>query len=298
MFFRIIEVVLRVAFIFVVALYISVKFLWEPYAIVNEKQITALEDTVASLRQELQKGSSQIEAANKQQKKEKKRGSTKSIRRKIAATQVEQSSVENSLTLGRKRDIALVENLIAFLQDKSVPSLLGYEHAVFKGETMYRVNGGEGIYAIAGKLSKKGIWVRPDQIMFHNDGRMKFDSGERVKVPIYQWQPHLVEASWYGPGFDGKPMANTEIFDENDPTLAAHMSLPLGMEVKVTNLANNKTIIVRITDRGDFAKYERGIDLSRAAAEELGYRTQGTTPVLVEPVYNEAVAIPQIIALR
>lgn len=75
-------------------------------------------------------------------------------------------------------------------------------------------------------------------------------------------------ASWYGPGFHGKPTATGERFDMHALT-AAHPTLPLNSLLHVTNLENGKQIIVRLNDRGPFAK-KRIIDLSKASAEQLG----------------------------
>ncbi len=75
-------------------------------------------------------------------------------------------------------------------------------------------------------------------------------------------------ASWYGPGFHGKPTATGERFDMYDLT-AAHPTLPLNSLLHVTNLENGKMIIVRLNDRGPFAK-KRIIDLSKASAQKLG----------------------------
>lgn len=75
-------------------------------------------------------------------------------------------------------------------------------------------------------------------------------------------------ASWYGPGFHGKPTATGETFNMHALT-AAHPTLPLNSLLHVTNLENGKQIIVRLNDRGPFAK-KRIIDLSKASAEKLG----------------------------
>ena len=98
-------------------------------------------------------------------------------------------------------------------------------------------------------------------------------------------------ASWYGPKFHGRRTANGEIFDMNLLT-AAHPTLPMPVRARVTNLENSKSIIVRINDRGPFAK-DREIDLSRKAAEVLGFRDKGTTRVRVQylgraPMYDSA----------
>ena len=84
-------------------------------------------------------------------------------------------------------------------------------------------------------------------------------------------------ASWYGPTFHGKKTANGEIFNTYDFT-AAHKTLPFGSIVKVISLENNKSTIVRINDRGPFAK-NRIIDLSKAAAEQLDMISTGTMEV-------------------
>jgi len=88
------------------------------------------------------------------------------------------------------------------------------------------------------------------------------------------------QASWYGPGFHGKPTASGEIFDKNDLT-AAHKTLPLNSMAFVTNLENGKTLMVRINDRGPFVA-GRIIDLSEASARALGYIDDGLGRVRVQ----------------
>lgn len=87
-------------------------------------------------------------------------------------------------------------------------------------------------------------------------------------------------ASWYGKQFHGKPTANGETYNMNALT-AAHKTLPLPTNVKVTNLQNGRSIIVRVNDRGPFVG-DRLIDLSRRAAQILGFTNQGTTKVRVQ----------------
>lgn len=87
-------------------------------------------------------------------------------------------------------------------------------------------------------------------------------------------------ASWYGPGFHGRTTANGEIFDENEVT-AAHRTLPLPSIVRVTNLTNGRSVVVRVNDRGPFA-HGRIIDMSRRSAQLLGFERQGTAKVRVE----------------
>lgn len=84
-------------------------------------------------------------------------------------------------------------------------------------------------------------------------------------------------ASWYGPNFHGKITANGEIFDMNELT-AAHRTLPFNTMVRVDNLDNGRTIIVRINDRGPYVD-NRIIDLSRKAAADLGMINSGTASV-------------------
>src|SRR3954464_10438316 len=86
-------------------------------------------------------------------------------------------------------------------------------------------------------------------------------------------------ASWYGPTFYGRPTANGEIYDGNQLT-AAHRTLPMPVNVRVTNLDNGKSIIVRVNDRGPYAR-GRIIDLSKRAAELLDVVQTGTARVRV-----------------
>jgi rare lipoprotein A len=88
-------------------------------------------------------------------------------------------------------------------------------------------------------------------------------------------------ASWYGPGFAGRPTASGERFSPQALT-AAHRSLPLGTRAQVTNLETGQQVEVTINDRGPFAEPERRvIDLSRAAATQLGMVRRGVAPVRV-----------------
>ncbi len=86
-------------------------------------------------------------------------------------------------------------------------------------------------------------------------------------------------ASWYGPGFHGSRTASGEIYNMFKLT-AAHKTLPLGTYVKVINLENGKSVIVKINDRGPFVK-GRIIDLSYAAAKRLGMLKKGTARVKI-----------------
>ena len=89
-------------------------------------------------------------------------------------------------------------------------------------------------------------------------------------------------ASWYGTKFHGRPTANGERYSLYAMT-AAHKTLPIPAYVKVTNLENGRTVVVRVNDRGPFHS-DRIIDLSYAAAVKLGYADRGTARVRVEAI--------------
>jgi rare lipoprotein A len=89
-------------------------------------------------------------------------------------------------------------------------------------------------------------------------------------------------ASWYGDEFHGRQTANGEVFNMNDLS-AAHTTLPLPSYVRVTNLENNRSLILRVNDRGPFVG-DRLIDVSRRSAQLLGFEKKGTTRVRVELV--------------
>ncbi len=98
--------------------------------------------------------------------------------------------------------------------------------------------------------------------------------------------PQSGVASWYGPGFHGQPTSSGAIYDQHALT-AAHQQLPLGTRARVTNLENGKSVEVLINDRGPFAK-GRIIDLSYAAAREIGMVGPGTARVQVDVVARPA----------
>lgn len=90
-------------------------------------------------------------------------------------------------------------------------------------------------------------------------------------------------ASYYARKFEGRKTANGEIFS-NSLLTAAHPTLPFGTKVKVTCLANNRSVVVRINDRGPFSSKKRIIDLSQSAARELGIIKKGVAKVRIEVV--------------
>jgi rare lipoprotein A len=89
-------------------------------------------------------------------------------------------------------------------------------------------------------------------------------------------------ASWYGGKFHGRRTASGEVYDQNAMT-AAHKTLPFGTRVRVTNLKNGRSAVLRINDRGPFVR-GRIIDVSRRAADHLGFRVDGVTKVEVQVV--------------
>lgn len=99
-------------------------------------------------------------------------------------------------------------------------------------------------------------------------------------------------ASWYGPDFHGQRTANGEVYDMEALT-AAHRTLQLPSVARVTNLENGRSVVVRINDRGPFAR-DRIIDLSRRAAEMLGFHDRGTARVRVEVLPEESRMIAEL----
>ena len=98
-------------------------------------------------------------------------------------------------------------------------------------------------------------------------------------------------ASWYGEAFNGRSTANGEIFDLNQVS-AAHKTLQLPSVVEVTNLQNSRALKVRVNDRGPFAG-DRVIDLSRRAAQLLGFERAGTAPVRVRIIKDESIKVAE-----
>ncbi len=97
-----------------------------------------------------------------------------------------------------------------------------------------------------------------------------------VKTHWYQ----IGRASWYGGGFQGRATASGEAYNMADLT-CAHRSLPLGTLVRVTNLTNNRSVVVRVNDRGPYFA-NRVVDLSYAAARFLGFSRAGTQTVRLD----------------
>ena len=103
---------------------------------------------------------------------------------------------------------------------------------------------------------------------------------QNVNVKYYNLG--MMKASWYGPRFHGRLTANGEIYDQMGYT-AAHKSLPFGTLLKITNPRINKSVIIRINDRGPYIP-GRKIDLSKKVAMELGAYNKGVVNLKVEKI--------------
>ena len=102
----------------------------------------------------------------------------------------------------------------------------------------------------------------------------QYASGEKAKIGL----KITGEASYYGPGFDGKKTASGEIFDQDDFT-CAHKSLPFGTKLKVVRVDNGMSVVVRVNDRGPYVD-GRILDLSVAAGKEIGLDKAGHAKVV------------------
>jgi len=99
-------------------------------------------------------------------------------------------------------------------------------------------------------------------------------------------------ASWYGPDFHGRPTASGEIFNMHAFT-CAHREYPFGTKLKVTNISNNRTVSCLINDRGPFID-GRDLDLSYAAAKEIGIIEPGTCTVRIEYLGRDTAYVRQV----
>lgn len=133
------------------------------------------------------------------------------------------------------------------------------------------------------KFSKRV--VKQGQRVPKGGGRYKVGSPYKIGGRTYRpaEQPgydRVGVASWYGELFHGRYTANGEVYDMNALT-AAHPTLPIPTYARVTNLQNNRSIVVRVNDRGPYA-HDRIIDMSRRSAQALGFQRNGTAKVRVQ----------------
>jgi rare lipoprotein A len=139
--------------------------------------------------------------------------------------------------------------------------------------------------AAAGPVPDKPSAQKPPSKSTSGKGQ---SSAKHVKASKPEPKPYQIGmASWYGKQFHGKATASGEDFDMFELT-AAHRQLPLGTEVKVTNLRNGKSIVVRVNDRGPYVG-DRVIDLSYSAARMLSFRS-GVEKVRIDLIHPETVA--------
>src|SRR4051794_33807034 len=127
-----------------------------------------------------------------------------------------------------------------------------------------------GYYKVGAPYQVNGVWYRP---------RVDYAYDETGT------------ASWYGEAFNGRSTANGETFDLTQVS-AAHKTLQLPSVVEITNLQNGRALNVRVNDRGPYAG-DRIIDLSRRAAQLLGFERAGTAPVRVRIIKDESIKVAE-----
>ncbi|MCQ2740786.1 MAG: septal ring lytic transglycosylase RlpA family protein [Alphaproteobacteria bacterium] len=132
------------------------------------------------------------------------------------------------------------------------------------------ITGQGGVYKVGSPYKIMGTWYYPKENYSYSEAGV---------------------ASWYGSDFHAKKTANGEKYDMNALT-AAHRTLPLPSIVKVTNLENGRSLVLRVNDRGPYAK-SRIIDVSKRASQLLGFHSQGITKVRVEVMEKESKALKQ-----
>jgi rare lipoprotein A len=132
-------------------------------------------------------------------------------------------------------------------------------------------SGGNGLYKVGQPYQIEGTWYYPAEDFSYDETGI---------------------ASWYGADFHGKNTANGEIFDFNEMT-GAHRTLPMPCVVQVTNLDNGRSIKLRVNDRGPYAR-GRIIDVSRRAAQLLGFEMSGTAKVRVKILVPESIQVASL----
>jgi rare lipoprotein A len=130
---------------------------------------------------------------------------------------------------------------------------------------------GEGVYKVGKPYKVNGVWYFPKEDYTYDE---------------------VGYASWYGADFHNKRTANGEVFDMNMLS-AAHKTLPLPSVIRVTNLQNGRSLILRVNDRGPFVN-DRILDVSKKAAQLLGFKDQGTSKVRVELLPEESMTVASL----
>ena len=147
-----------------------------------------------------------------------------------------------------------------------------------------------GFTIVANESSKASVDQPENEVVPVNDA----DNSINQSVLSYTDKGTMI-ASWYGPKFHGKLTANGEVYDQMAFT-AASKKLKFGTLLKITNIRNNKSVIVRINDRGPYVR-GRNLDLSKASALALGMMHRGVVKVKVEQVSLKGVNFP-VVALK
>jgi len=142
-------------------------------------------------------------------------------------------------------------------------------------------------YPVKGVSPEKSVLSSPKQINSAQTAVKRVVKTAPKVAPKPVWS-QTGQASWYGTAFNGRKTASGEPFDMYQFT-AAHPTLPIGTLLKVTNLRNKRTVIVRINDRGPYVG-ERMIDLSFSAAQVLGYSESGLAKVKIERIERDNLA--------
>lgn len=189
----------------------------------------------------------------------------------------------------RARAKVLVEKLETFMVNNENPDKIfpAFQNGIAVGTYDDKIL----FTADVNSAKSAGLSVSELALAWTNNIRRAFGSVELLND--YNWLKLIADkmesapeyretgiASWYGGYFHGRTAADGSIYNMYKFT-AAHKSLPFGSVVKVTNLENNSSCIVKITDRGPFIE-GRIIDLSQVAAEEIGMLGPGTSPVEIE----------------
>ncbi len=182
------------------------------------------------------------------------------------------------------RAALVAERLNTLLNDGVSPEAVNFRQV----GGLWAVVAGDQVIVTVDELAASARSAQPRELAFLWANNIREALGGRPLGPLDYWMAGAAQvarteygvASWYGPGFQGRETANGEIFEPWALT-AAHRTLPFGTRVLVTNMANGRSVLVRINDRGPWVG-ARIIDLSRRAAQELGLIDRGIGPVRLD----------------